>query len=94
MDVMDGGGDVAWQPPESSGMCPRCSCSWHRGDGSVMMAGWCSVNVHYLLLRVQGDAEAVGSMLSYGRSILSQVVDENRRRCGRAAASEWLGASC
>jgi hypothetical protein len=29
---------------------------------------------------LQGDAEALGSMLSYGRDILSQVVDDNRRR--------------
>jgi hypothetical protein len=60
-----------------------------------MLAIRWSVNVlavvRSLLLRVQGDAEAVGSMLSYGRSILSQVVDENRRRCGRAAVNHCWG---
>jgi hypothetical protein len=29
---------------------------------------------------LQGDAEAITSMLQYGRQILSQVVDDNRRR--------------
>lgn len=40
---------------------------------------------------LQGDVETLTSMLQYGRQILSQVVDENRRRWA-AAADKTLGA--
>jgi hypothetical protein len=45
---------------------------------SGMLSRCCLSRWRRLLL--QGDAEALGSMLSYGRDILSQVVDDNRRR--------------
>lgn len=38
---------------------------------------WCHLSVLFL---VQGDADTLSSMLKYGKDMLSQVVDENRRR--------------
>lgn len=45
----------------------------------MLQRGWlscCAVSCPVL----QGDVETLTSMLKYGRQILSQVVDENRRR--------------